>query len=293
MAKQAGQKYIVITYKHHDGFAMWPTAVNRWNIRDHSGFQRDILRELKTAATANGIKLGLLLDLGLARPRLHRELPRLRHQDEGAAPGARHRLRPGRAVVRRRVDREQPGQPVDRAERRGSRAVRPEHRPQAVINNRVGKRRAVDGDFGTPEQALAGSPPSIQLNESCITINNTWGYAAWDTNFKSPTTMVRDLATPTSNGANLLLNIGPTDTGAVTAGQSDGLRGIGNWMAGNGTAIHGAGHTGLVAQPGWGRVTRKGDRLYLIVSNWAGTLHLPSGRPSPSPARGCSAAAHR
>ncbi len=57
--------------------------------------------------------------------------------------------------------------------------------PQVVTNNRVGKRRPVDGDYGTPEQALAGSPPSAQLQETCMTINNTWGYAAWDTSFKS------------------------------------------------------------------------------------------------------------
>ena len=91
--------------------------------------------------------------------------------------------------------------------------------PQIVVNNRIGKRRPVDGDYGTPEQSLADSPPSAQLQESCMTINNTWGYAAWDTSFKSPTQLVRNLAHLTSNGANFLLNIGPTDTGAVTAGN--------------------------------------------------------------------------
>ncbi|MEV6866420.1 alpha-L-fucosidase [Streptosporangium subroseum] len=280
LAKQAGQKYIVITAKHHDGFAMWPTAVNRWNLRDHSGFSRDILRELKTAATANGIKLGFYYSIwdwhdpdfvGNFPAYVTKMKAQLQELVTGYDPAVlwfdgewteSNPTNPWSA---------QNGEDLERFVRGIS--------PQVIINNRVGKRRAVDGDFGTPEQALAGSPPSIQLQESCMTINNTWGYAAWDTTFKSPTTMVRDLATLTSNGANLLLNIGPTDTGAVTAGQADGLRGIGTWMATNGAAITGAGHTGLVAQPAWGRVTRKGNKLYLIVNAWAGTLHLSQRSP--------------
>ncbi|MFC6082717.1 alpha-L-fucosidase [Sphaerisporangium aureirubrum] len=280
LAKQAGQKYIVITAKHHDGFAMWPTGVNRWNLRDHSGFSRDILRELKTAATANGVKLGFYYSIwDWHDPDFVTNFPayvtkmkaQLRELVIGYDPavlwfdGEWTETNPANPWTA------QNGEDLERFVRGIA--------PQIVINNRVVKRRPVDGDFGTPEQSLAGSPPSIQLQESCMTINNTWGYAAWDTGFKTATTMVRDLATLTSNGANFLLNIGPTDTGAVTAGQADPLRGIGTWMAANGAAITGAGHTGLVTQPAWGRVTRKGSKLYLIVNAWAGTLHL--GRRAP------------
>ncbi|HTF08690.1 MAG TPA: PA14 domain-containing protein, partial [Asanoa sp.] len=71
----------------------------------------------------------------------------------------------------------------------------------------------------------------------------------------------------------------PTDTGAVTAGQSGALNGVGTWMTANGAAISGAGYTGLVGQPSWGRVTRKGSKLYLVVNNWATTLHLSQRSP--------------
>jgi alpha-L-fucosidase len=275
LAKQAGQKYIVITAKHHDGFAMWPTQVNRWNLRDQSGFSRDILRELKDAATANGIKLGFYYSIWdwhdpdftanfpVYVTKMKAQLQELVTNYDPALlwfDGEWTETNPTNPWS------EQNGEDLERYVRGIS--------PQIVTNNRIGKRRPVDGDYGTPEQALAGSPPSAQLQETCLTINSTWGYAAWDTSFKSSTELVRDLAQLTSNGANFLLNIGPTDTGAVTAGQSGALGGVGTWMTANGTAISGAGYTALVGQPTWGRVTRKGNKLYLVVNNWASTLHL-------------------
>ncbi|WP_239313679.1 alpha-L-fucosidase [Plantactinospora mayteni] len=280
MAKQAGQKYIVITSKHHDGFAMWPTSVNRWNLRDHSGFSRDLLRELKDAATANGIKLGFyysiwdwhdpdfVANFPAYVTKMKAQLQELVTNYDPALlwfDGEWAETNPTNPWS------EQNGEDLERFVRAIS--------PQVVTNNRIGKRRLVDGDYGTPEQALAGSPPSAQLQETCMTINNTWGYAAWDTNFKSPTQLVRDLAHLTSNGANLLLNIGPTPTGTVTAGQSAALNGVGTWMTTNGAAITGAGYTGLVGQPTWGKVTRKGNKLYLVVNNWATTLHLSQRSP--------------
>ncbi|GIG87942.1 alpha-L-fucosidase [Plantactinospora endophytica] len=280
MAKQAGQKYIVITSKHHDGFAMWPTRVNRWNLRDHSGFSRDLLRELKDAATANGIKLGFyysiwdwhdpdfVANFPAYVTKMKAQLQELVTNYDPALlwfDGEWAETNPTNPWS------EQNGEDLERFVRAIS--------PQVVTNNRIGKRRLVDGDYGTPEQALAGSPPSAQLQETCMTINNTWGYAAWDTNFKSPTQLVRDLAHLASNGANLLLNIGPMPTGAVSAGQSAALNGVGTWMATNGAAITGTGYTGLVGQPTWGKVTRKGNKLYLVVNNWATTLHLSQRSP--------------
>ncbi|MEV4623931.1 alpha-L-fucosidase [Asanoa sp. NPDC049573] len=280
LAKQAGQKYIVITAKHHDGFAMWPTKVNRWNLRDQSGFSRDLLRELKDAATANGIKLGFYYSIwDWHDPDFVANFPayvtKMKAQLQELVTNYDPALLwfDGEWTETNPINpwSAQNGEDLERFVRGIS--------PQIVTNNRIGKRRPVDGDYGTPEQSLADAPPSAQLQETCMTINNTWGYAAWDTAFKSPTDLVRNLTQLTSNGANLLLNIGPTDTGAVTAGQSNALTGVGTWMTTNGTAVSGAGYTGLVDQPAWGRVTRKGNRLYLVVNTWAGTLHLRQRSP--------------
>jgi len=222
------------TTTHHDGFAMWPTKANDWNLRSRSGFQRDLLAELATEARANGIKFGVYYSIwDWHNPLFTSDFPAYVTQMKAGIS------------------------------------------PDIIINNRVGKRRAVDGDYGTPEQALPSGPPSAQLEESCMTINDTWGYAAWDTNFKSPATLVRNLVQLTSTSSNYLLNIGPTDTGAISTGQANALKGVGDWMARNGTTIYGGGFTDLVAQPGWGRVIRKGGKLYLVVyGNWGQTIHL-------------------
>jgi len=280
LAKQAGQKYIVITSKHHDGFAMWPTRVNRWNLRDQSGFNRDLLRELKDAATANGIKLGLYYSIwDWHDPEFVSNFPAYVTKMKAQLQELVTSYDPAVLWFDGEWTETNPTNPWSAQHGEDLERYVRSISPQIVLDNRVGKRRPVDGDFGTPEQALAGSPPSAQLQESCMTINNTWGYAAWDTGFKSPTELVRNLAHLTSNGANYLLNIGPTDTGAVTAGQANSLRGVGTWMSTNSAAIAGAGYTGLVAPPAWGKITRTGGKLYLVVNNWASTLHVSQRSP--------------
>ncbi|WP_436494975.1 alpha-L-fucosidase [Actinokineospora sp. HUAS TT18] len=275
IAKQAGQKYIVITSKHHDGFSMWPTAVNDWNIRDRSGFQRDLLAELATEARANGIKFGLYYSIWDW------------HDPDYATnfPAYQSRMK---AQLRELVTRYDPsvlwfdgewGAPFNAAYGEDLEAYVRGLSSSVVINNRSIARRPVDGDYGTPEQNLAGGPPVAQIEESCMTINGTWGYADWDSNFKSPTELTRNLLNLTSNSANFLLNIGPTETGAVTAGQSNALKGMGDWMAVNSSAIYGAGYPGVVSQPSWGKITRKGNKLYLAVYAWSPKLHVTTTSP--------------
>ncbi|MFC7614146.1 alpha-L-fucosidase [Actinokineospora soli] len=241
-AKAAGQKYIVITSKHHDGFSMWPTAVNDWDIADRSGFSRDILGELKTAADAAGIKFGLYYSIW-------------DWHDPDAQPGSttyQNYLTRMYAQLKELKDRYDPalfwfdgeweapwndrhGEDLERYMRGLA--------PNAIINNRVGTRQVVDGDYGTPEQFIPDGPPVGQPWESCMTMNGTWGYAQWDTNYKSVSTLTRNLIGIAANSGVFLLNIGPTDTGAVPQPQLDRLAAMGDWLRVNGPAVHGAGHT--------------------------------------------------
>jgi len=276
IAKQAGQKYIVMTSKHHDGFSMWPTAVNDWNIRDRSGFQRDLLAELATEARANGIKFGLYYSIWDW------------HDPDYANnfPAYQARMK---AQLKELVDNYDPsvlwfdgewGAPYNTTYGEDLESYVRGLSSSVIINNRSIARRAVDGDYGTPEQNLADGPPVAQLEESCMTINGTWGYTDWDTNYKTPTELTRNLLNLTSNSANFLLNIGPTETGAVTAGQANSLKGMGDWMAVNSPAVYGAGYPGVVAQPSWGKITRKGNKLYLAVySGWGQKIHVTTTSP--------------
>ncbi|WP_372444839.1 alpha-L-fucosidase [Streptomyces coffeae] len=288
-AQDAGQRYIVITSKHHDGYAMWPTRQNGWNLRDHSSFdrRRDILAELKSAADDAGIKLGFYYSIW--------DWHDPDFADPATFPKYEKRMY---AQLKELIDGYHPDllwfdgewdtdNPVNRWSSRDGERLEAYLRgldPGLVINNRVGKRRVVDGDYGTPEQEIPDAPVDGQLWESCMTLNDHWGYARYDQNWKSPATLTRNLLDIAGRGGNYLLNVGPDRLGRVPQPSVDRLRAIGSWLrtAGQGRAVYGAGAAGLVAEPSWGAVSRRGNTLYASVRSWpaAGqSLHLGATTP--------------
>ncbi|MPZ81310.1 MAG: alpha-L-fucosidase [Actinophytocola sp.] len=286
-AADAGQKYVVITSKHHEGYAMWPTEVNDWNLRDHSSFDptRDILAELKAATEKRGIKLGFYYSIWDWHDP---DFP-----DPATFPRYEQRMY---AQLKELVDNydpavlwfdgewstDRPNNPwTDRDGERLEAYVR-SLSPDIVINNRVGKRRVVDGDTGTPEQEIPDAPVAGQLWESCMTLNGSWGFARWDTNWKSPTELTRNLAGIAGRSGNYLLNVGPDATGRIPAESVSRLRTMGDWLRTNGRAVYGAHAPGIVAEPAWGAVSRRGDRLYASVYDWpatGGSLRLDALAP--------------
>jgi hypothetical protein len=120
-----------------------------------------------------------------------------------------------------------------------------------------------DGDFGTPEQTIPGEPEPGQPWESCMTLNGQWGFAKYDHNWKSAATLTRNLLATASRDGNYLLNVGPDKRGRVPQESVTRLRQVGDWLrhAGHGNAVYGAGHTGLVADPEWGEVSRIDPRV--------------------------------
>jgi alpha-L-fucosidase len=162
-------------------------------------------------------------------------------------------------------------------------------KPSIVINNRVGKGRKgmeglsktdreYSGDFGTPEQQIPASGlPGIDW-ETCMTMNDTWGFKSYDHNWKSTETLVRQLVDSSSKGGNYLLNVGPTAEGEIPAPSVERLAAMGRWMRVNGDAIYGTSASPFSTQLPWGRATRKGNTLYLHVFNWPadGVLSVPA-----------------
>ena len=275
LAKDAGQRYIVITSKHHDGYAMWPTKVNTWNLRDHSSFdkKRDILAELKRGADAQGIKFGLYYSI----------------TDWHAQSNVPQYKKDMYAQLKELVTTYRPatlwfdGQgrdwwtPTDAEELQSFLRGLDSN---LILNDRVGKKRIVDGDHRTPEREvnIPQSPMDGAPWEACLTTGNRWGWTRYDT-WKPTPQLTRNLLDIVGRDGNLLLNIGPDDNGVVPPEMASRLRGIGRWIgtAEHASAVYGATYTGLVADPAWGAVSRKGDKLYLSVYDWsaAGTpLHL-------------------
>ena len=132
------------------------------------------------------------------------------------------------------------------------------------------------GDFGTPEQQIPDTGmPGVDW-ESCMTINDTWGYKFFDHNWQSTQTLVRNLIDIASKGGNYLLNVGPTAEGLIPQPSVERLKEMGQWMAVNGEAIY-ATQASPFEQPQWGRFTQKPGILYAHILDWAkdGKLHIP------------------
>lgn len=273
VAKDAGMKYIVITSKHHDGFSMFNTRQNNYSIVKATPYGRDPMRELSRAAKKAGLRFGFyysIMDW---------------HHPDANEKGLDRYLPQMRAQLKELVDQYDPdilwfdGEWVGWwNQERGRELEQYLHqlKPNLVINNRIGKRKLDDGDYETPEQEIPKAAMGERLWETCMTLNDTWGYKKDDHNWKPYPDVVRKLVDIASKGGNFLLNVGPTAEGVIPSESVRILREAGRWVRANGEAIYGTVYAGL-PQPDWGRITRKGNRLYLFVFDWPAegrTLHL-------------------
>ncbi|MDP1661413.1 MAG: alpha-L-fucosidase [Phycisphaerales bacterium] len=292
LAKRAGMKYVVITSRHHDGFCLWDSAASEWDVMA-SPAKRDLLAPLATAVRAEGLKFGLYYSiLDWRHPDYE---PRRAWNDRpewNGGPGYRPDFA-GRFVpyvhaqVAEIIKAYDPAVLWFDGEWENSwttplgRALYDDVRKQSpgiIVNNRVGKSRddmagltkpgeQPLGDFCTPEQEVpATGLPGVDW-ETCMTMNDSWGYKASDKNFKSADQIVRTLCDIASKGGNFLLNIGPRPDGTIPQESVERLTEVGRWMAVNGDSID-----GTTASPfktlSWGRATQKGSTLNLIVFDW-------------------------
>ena len=290
-AKDAGMKYIVITSKHHDGFAMYGTAMNSdWNIKSATPFKRDPIKELSEECRKQGIKLCFyhsIMDWH------HPDYtPRRPWESETrTAAGAKYSRYVDYMKSQLRELLTNYG-PIGVLWFDGEWENTWTHeqgldlysyirglQPGIMVNNRVDKGRSgmqgmnkgvgFAGDFGTPEQEI---PPQGfsdgRLWESCMTMNDTWGYARNDNNWKSSEKLIRNLIDIASKGGNFLLNVGPTDLGEFPTAINERLSEMGIWTKKHGAGIYGTSQSPFKSLPFDGRCTSKGHKLYLHVYNW-------------------------
>jgi alpha-L-fucosidase len=287
LAKQAGVKYIVITSKHHDGFAMFHSLASSYNIVDATPFNRDPLKELAEACEKQGMRLGFYysqaqdwhepggtywnIEEGEPHwdPDLVRE-PLMNYIEGKAVPQVKEILENygGLDILWWDTPR---GMTLEAAEALQSVV---DNYPALITNNRL--YRPWPGDFSTPEQHVP--PTGLDYDwEVCMTMNTSWGYKKNDHNWKSDTTLIRMLADIASKGGNLLLNVGPTAEGLIPQPSVVRLQSIGRWMDINGESIYGTEASPFFKLP-WGRCTRRisdrGTTLYLHVFQWPGNQIL-------------------
>ena len=284
-AKAAGMKYIVMTAKHHDGFAMFPTQVDNFNINAQTAFKRDPIAEMSAACKKAGIKFGVYYSQNFD----------WHHPGGGTAGASWDPAQQGdfdsyvknvsAPQVKELITRYHPAilwwdinGPFNAEQVRALTASFPQD-PELIYNNRLGG--GVPGDTQTPEQSIPANGFPGKDWETCMTINDTWGYKAADTNFKSSDLLLHNLIDIASKGGNYLLNVGPTSQGIIPASEVERLRVMGAWMKANGDSIYATTVSPYKRLPFDGRCTVKGNTLYLNVFSWPASGLTLTGLQTP------------
>lgn len=304
IAKDAGMKYIVITSKHHDGFALYGSEVSNYDIVDATPYRRDAIKALAAEAKKQGLKFCFYYSIvDWHHPTAYVDAP-------GKDPTAGNRttkLKPGgkeeylkymKAQLRELITTYDPavlwfdGEWQEWWTESDGKELYQYVRslkPDIIINNRVGRGRQgmqgmsktdqqYAGDFGTPEQQIpANGLPGVDW-ESCMTMNTTWGFKFYDDKWKSSEQLIRNLIDIASKGGNYLLNVGPTAEGLIPPQSVERLAEMGNWMRKNGASVYGTTASPFATQLSFGRATSKPGRVYLHVFDWPsdGNLKVPA-----------------
>ena len=299
-------KYLVITSKHHDGFCLWDSEVSQYDIMDASPYKKDILGALKKACDDAGVKLCFYHSImDWHHPQAQSiNYPDYNTQDKMNPEFAQYRDYYLRPQLHELVTKYDPavlwfdGEWIPEWTEDQGKALYNELRnlkPELIINNRVGKGRQgmqgmnkgdqdYAGDFGTPEQEIL-SGTSEHDWESCMTMNDTWGFKSFDHNWKSTQTLINNLVDCAAKGGNYLLNIGPTAEGLIPEASVERLHEVGKWMHINSEAIYETRRNGNPYQlDETTKLTYKkdGETAYVIATSWPGTeLNLGAVKPAP------------
>ncbi len=276
MAKDSGAKYIVFTAKHHDGFGMFGSRVTDWDVIDRSPLKRDPLKELAAECRKSGIRLCVYYSImdwhhtdylprrpweKNVRPAVGAHLSRYIDYMKGQLKELLTNYGPI-GVLWFDGDWEHTSNELRSKE---VNAFVRSLQPNILINNR----NKLSEDFSTPEKFVPVKSLAVgQLWETCMPMNDTWGYAANDTNWKSAETIIRNWIDSASKGGNFLLNVGVTAPGAFPSESVERLARVGAWMEVNKSSIYGTSKGPFRRLPFNGRTTSTSNTLYIHVFDW-------------------------
>ena len=296
LAKKSGMKYVTLTAKHHDGFALWDSKVSDYDVANHTKPKRDIVKELAEACEKHGLKLGLYYSHWVDWEHEYgwdhtKEIYPItanqydQYWQEKVMPQMRELLTNYGSIgmiwfdmwihhSRTIVTKEQLLQ---------LKGLIRELQPECLVNSRLGLSVEEDSDvdYRTLGDNQLGSKKLDYPWQSPGTVAHSWGYHATDTKWKSTTTLLKSLINNVSLNGNFMLNIGPRGNGEVPYEISQRLLEMGEWLDVNGESIYGAEAFDLDKDlHDWGQITYKPSTdgkhlLYFHVFNWPYNHKLP------------------
>ena len=277
LAEDAGMKYIVITSKHHDGFALYRSKVSRYNVVDATPFKRDIVKELADACAKRGMRLGFYYsqaqdwhepngagntwDFG---PDSLKDFDQ--YLRDKAEPQVKEILTDYGPVcliwfdTPRMMTKERSQRFVD---------ILRTLQPSCLIDGRLG----TAGDYRSMGDNRIPNEVVREDWEVPATLNDTWGFKSYDENWKTSEDLTFKLVDIVSKGGNYLLNVGPTAEGIVPQPSQDNLRAVGRWLKVNGESIYGAGPTPFGPEfgsphPDTTKRDARGNKLFDAKTEW-------------------------
>jgi alpha-L-fucosidase len=269
LAVQAGMRYAVLTTKHHDGFALWPTKHSDFSIAQ-TGYDGDLVAEYVDAAREAGLRVGFYYSLSDWH---HPDYPAFREEDKPYMKFLGRRSETWDAYIETMFGQVRElltnygeigviwfdGQWERTAEEWKAAelaAMIRELQPGILINDRL-----PGGDYTTPEQAIPATVPDRRW-ETCMTMNTSWGYVPADTSYKSSTGIVHTLFEIAGKSGNLLMNVSPRADGSLPPEQVERLEAVGGWMRTHGDSIYGT-EAALEPWQFYGPSTKRDDKVFL------------------------------
>ncbi len=285
IAKAAGMRYVVITSKHHDGFAMFNSPSNPYNVVDATPYAHDVMADLAEACAEAGLKLCFYYsqsqDWHAPGGAGHWEEPNSESWSSQPLPESFAAYLENKVKPQLRELLTQYGPigliwfdtpvGISREQSQMLKNFVHELQPNCLVSGRIGNDL---GDYGSLGDNQMPCGPVEGAWETPATLNDTWGYKSDDHNWKSVKDLLYLLVDLASKGVNYLLNVGPTSEGLIPQPSIDLLLEIGKWMDVNSEAIYGTRANPYPYEFDWGRITTRGNKLYLLVMNWETKLNI-------------------
>jgi len=273
IAKDAGMKYIVITAKHHDGFAMYQSASSKYNIVDATPFGRDPMKELAASCKKYDIKLCFYYshDDDWHDPNgdgntwdFPKEKDYSKFFEGKVKPQVKELLTNYGPIYCMWFDNPSA---INKAQAQELVDLVHGLQPNCLVNGRVGFGL---GDYDIPTDNKISPDEPDQLWEATVTMNDTYGYRIDDNNWKPVSTLIRQLVRCVSQNGNYLLNVGPTGEGVIPQPSIDRLQIVGNWMKVNGESIYSSKGSPFPYNLDWSMITTRPGKIYVHVFDWPG-----------------------